>query len=444
MLQIIFKSFLFLPAFFCQPVQCLPCYTSGADSLRVSTLAGSGLTTPFANGVGVAATFNIPWGIAVDASGIAYVADYGNNRVRQVVLSTGAVTTLAGSGTAASTNGTGTAASFNGPLYVALDSLGNLYVTESGTHRIRKVVLATRAVTFVAGTGAAGAVNGVGSGASFNRLRGISCDSSGNAYVADLGNHRIRKIVLSSATVTTLAGSTNASAANGVGSAAGFDDPYNVVVDSSGTLLFVADFNNRAIRQIVIATQTVTTLAGSGAFGSANGVGVAAQFQYPSGLAVDSSGNLFVGEGGGNSLIRRIVIATQTVTTVAGSGAAAWIDGFGTNAAFFSPRGLAADVRGNMLAVELDNHRVRVLQPTVPCPAGVYCAPGVDAVACTPGFFCTLGGLDRAPCTAGYFCPSGSSSARQVACPAGAFHCAASAAAPVSIACAAGYDSDLH
>jgi DNA-binding beta-propeller fold protein YncE len=262
--------------------------------------------------------------------------------------------------------------------------------------------------------------------------------------VADQNNHRIRKIVLSSATVTTLAGSTNASAANGVGSAAGFDDPYNVVVDSSGTLLFVADFNNRAIRQIVIATRTVTTLAGSGAFGSANGVGVAAQFQYPSGLAVDSSGNLFVGEGGGSQLIRRIVIATQTVTTVAGSGAAAWIDGFGTNAAFFSPHGLASDVRGNMLAVELDNHRVRVLQPTVPCPAGVYCAPGVDAVACTPGFFCTLGGLDRAPCTAGYFCPSGSSSARQVACPAGAFHCAASAAAPVSIACAAGYDLDLH
>jgi hypothetical protein len=105
---------------------------------------------------------------------------------------------------------------------------------------------------------------------------------------------------------------------------------------------------------------------------------------------------------------------------------------------------LAVDARGNLLVVEGVNHRVRVLQPTVPCPAGVYCAPGTAAVACTPGYYCALGAADRAVCAQGYYCPSGSSSPAQVACPpataaAGAFYCPAGASAPVSFTCAAGY-----
>jgi hypothetical protein len=157
---------------------------AGADSLRVSTIAGSGLTGG-ANGVGLAATFNGLYGVAVDASGIAYVGDFSNNLLRQIVLSTGAVTTLAGSGTPASTDGTGTAAAFYSPAYVALDGLGNLYVTDAGTHRIRKVVLMTRAVTTVAGGTSAGFADGEGIAAVFSNPHGISCDASGNAYVAD-------------------------------------------------------------------------------------------------------------------------------------------------------------------------------------------------------------------------------------------------------------------
>ncbi len=382
----------------------------------------------------------MPWGIVVDANGTAYVADYTNNRVRQIVLSTGAVTTLAGSGAATSTNGAGTAATFSSPMYVDLDGLGNLYVTDSGSHRIRKVVLATRAVTTVAGSGTAAFGNGVGTGASFNQPYGIACDPNGNAFVADSSNHRIRKIVLSSATVTTFAGLATASAANGIGSAAGFNRPVNVAVDSSGTLLFVADNGNSLIRQIVIATQAVTTLAGSGASGSANGVGIAAQFNGPQGLAVDASGNLFVGDGS-NNLVRKIVISTQAVTTLAGSGAGGWADGFGVNAAFSNEGGLVVDARGNVLVADGDNHRVRVIQPSAPCAAGVYCAAGtssaVPTVPCTPGYYCAAG-ADRALCSIGFYCPSGSSA--QVACPAGAFHCPAGASAPVSIACAVGYD----
>ncbi len=377
----------------------------------------------------------------VDANGFAYVADFNNNRVRRIVLTTGAVTTLAGSGTAGWTDGTGTSAAFWQPLYVALDGLGNLYVTDWGSHRIRKVVLATQAVTTVAGTGSAGSANGVGVASAFNRPYGIECDSNGNAYVADSENHRIRKIVLSSATVTTLAGSGAPSAANGVGAAAGFNRPVNVVVDSSGMLLFVADYYSRMIRQVVIATQTVTTLAGSGTSGSVNGIGIAAQFTSLEGLAIDASGKLlFVGESLSN-LIRQIVIATQNVTTIVGSGFAAWADGFGTNAAINKAYGLATDAFGNLYETDGPNQRVRVVQPSVPCPAGVHCAPGTVApVPCTSGYFCALG-ADRVLCAQGYYCPSGSSA--QVVCPAGAFHCAAGASAPVSIACAAGYDSDL-
>jgi DNA-binding beta-propeller fold protein YncE len=237
--------------------------------------------------------------------------------------------------------------------------------------------------------------------------------------------------------VTTLAGSATASASNGIGAAAGFSGPASVAVDSTGTLLFVGDYNNRLIRQIVIATQTVTTLAGSATAGAVNGIGVAARFDNPTSVAVDSSGNLFVADTG-NNLVRKIVIATKEVTTLAGSGSAAWGDGFGTNADFSSPAGMAF-ARGFAVVVDRVNNRMRLMQPTVPCPAGVYCAPGTEAVACTPGYFCAAG-ADRALCALGYFCPSGSTSATQVACPSGAFHCPAGASAPVSIACAAGYD----
>jgi hypothetical protein len=205
----------------------------------------------------------------------------------------------------------------------------------------------------------------------------------------------------------------------------------------------VADFGNSRIRQIVIATQTVTTLAGSGTAGSANGVGTAAQFANFRGLAVDPYGNLFVGDTG-NQLIRQIVIATQTVTTVAGTGTSAWIDNFGTNSAFDNPIGLATDARGNVFIADHLNHRVRVMQPSAPCAAGVYCAAGtssaVPAVPCPAGSYCATPASALAACAQGYYCPAGSTSATQVACLAGAFHCPAGSAVPVSIACAVGYD----
>jgi sugar lactone lactonase YvrE len=425
---------------------------AGTDNLRVGTIAGSG-SAAFANGVGSAASFSNPFGVVVDANGLAYISDSSNNRVRQIALSTGAVTTLAGSGAAASTDGTGAAAAFFGPQNVALDGLGNLYVTDFDGHRIRKVVLTTLAVVTVAGTGFPGAIDGEGTVASFRNPRGIASDYGVYAYVADCNNHRIRKIVLSSATVTTLAGSSTPSSSNGVGTSAGFYYPVNVALDSSGTMLFVAEYTNRLIRQIAIATQAVTTLAGSGTAGSANGIGVAAQFNIPWGLAVDSSGNLFVGDTG-SQLIRRVVIATQTVTTVAGSGAASWLDGFGTNVAFNHPSSLAIDARGNMVVVDSSSNRVRVLQRTVPCTPGYYCATGADRApcsagyycpaasssatqfACTPGHYCLSGSSAATLCAASFYCPEGT--ATPIPCPADNTYCPIGSAAPISIACPIG------
>jgi DNA-binding beta-propeller fold protein YncE len=366
-------------------------------------MAGS-TSDAFQNGVGTVATFSSPSGLAIDAvSGVAYVADLGHNRVRQIVLATGAVSTLVGSGESASFDGTGELASIGGPVHVAADGGGHLYVLELNAHRIRKVVLATLAVTTVAGNGDAGFVDGPGMNALFNSPRGMVCDASGgHAYVADTGNHRIRKIVFGSAgagaggtsgaVVSTLAGSSAASATNGGSAMAGFDSPTAVALDPSGALLFVADRNNRLIRQIDIAAQTVSTLAGSGKAGAADGVGLAADFSVPYALASDARGHLYVGDAGAGDaagVIRRVLIATRAVTTIAGAAAAsaAWADGFGTNARVGSVSGVAVDARGNLVFADTSNARVRVAQAVNICPTGASCAAGARApLVCAPGY----------------------------------------------------------
>ena len=213
-----------------------------ADQVLVATLAGS--TAGFADGTGGAAQFNGPYGVAVDYSGTAYVADGNNHRIRKIT-SAGVVTTLAGSGARGFSDGTGVAAQFNYPIGVAVDSSGTVYVADAGNNRIRKITPAG-VVTTLAGY-AAGSADGTGGAAQFKDPRGVAVDPSGTVYVADYGNHRIRKIT-PAGVVTTLAGST-AGFADGTGSAARFNVPFGVAVDSSGTV-YVADYCNHRIRKI--------------------------------------------------------------------------------------------------------------------------------------------------------------------------------------------------
>lgn len=308
----------------------------------VTTLAGSG-TAGSTNGTGVAASFNSPTGLAIDGSGNIYVADKLSHKIRKVT-SAGVVTTFAGSGTAGSTNGTGTGASFNNPTGITIDGSGNIYVADNGNNLIRKITSAGVVTTF-AGSGTAGFTNATGTSASFNSPYDIKYDvSSGNIFVTEKTNNSIRKIITSTQVVSTFAGGTSGSA-NGTGTAAQFNTPNGLSVDNSGNLyiadygnnklrlssssadvsdvavvkafsqpngvaidasgvLYVSDQFNNSIRKFS-ATGVITDFVGSGVAGNTNGTGNAASFNTPSGLVFDASGNLYVADKA-NHLIRKI------------------------------------------------------------------------------------------------------------------------------------------
>jgi sugar lactone lactonase YvrE len=216
----------------------------------VSTLAGTG-TAGFIDGTGTAAQFSNPYGVACDASGNVYVADRDNARIRRIVVATGAVSTLAGSGTAGFADGTGTAARFNSPTGVACDASGNLYVADQTNARIRGIVVTTGAVNTLAGSSQAGFADGTGAAAQFYGPTGVACDASGNVYVADPYAYTIRRIVVATGVVSTLAGTAYSAPGyvDGTGSAARFNYPWGVVCDGSGNV-YVADQANNRIRLV--------------------------------------------------------------------------------------------------------------------------------------------------------------------------------------------------
>lgn len=301
-------------------------------NITVSTVAGSG-TEGAAEGTGASASFNGPLGVATDGVNL-FVADRTNHKIRKVVIATGEVSTLAGSGVAGADEGTGAAATFSSPSGVATDGT-NLYVADGGNHKIRKIVIATGVVSTLAGSGASGADEGTGAAASFSYPSGVVVDGA-NLYVADAGNSKIRRVVLATGEVSTLAGSGSPGVVNDTGAAASFG--YPVALATDGTHLYVGDILAENIRKIVIATGEVTTLAGSGDTGSQDGTGIAATFYQPSGLATDGR-NLYVADAG-NRKIRRVVLASGAVTTLAGSGGYGSTDDVGQKATFKSPSGI--------------------------------------------------------------------------------------------------------
>jgi sugar lactone lactonase YvrE len=317
----------------------------------VTTFAGSG-TSGSTDATGTAASFSFPSGVAIDAGGNVYVADVVNQKIRKITPA-GVVTTFAGSGASGSTDATGTAASFGDPYGIAVDASGNVYVADQSNHKIRKITSAGVVTTF-AGSGSQGSTDGTGTAASFNYPLGVAVDAVGNVYVADRGNNKIRKIT-PAGTVTTLAGNGVQGSTDATGTAASFYYPYGVAVDAGGNV-YVADQSNHKIRKITPAG-VVTTLAGSGSQGSTDAMGTAASFIYPLGVAVDAGGNVYVADGG-NHKIRKIT-PTGTVTTFAGSGSIGSTDGTGTAASFYYPTGVAIGTGGNMYVADRYNHKIR-------------------------------------------------------------------------------------
>lgn len=316
----------------------------------VSTLAGTPGIDSHTDGTGSGAQFSSPSGICVDAAGNLYVADAAAVRV---VSPSRVVTTLAGPG-AGNTEGTGSAARFSGLSGCVVDVTGLVYVVDSGNHRIRKVT-AAGVVSAYAADASPGSADGTGRAAKFTRAQRCALDSSGNLYVADTNNHTLRKVT-PAGVVTTLAGLAGTSgSADGTGSAARFSSPMGVAVDTNG-FVYVADSGNHTVRKVSPAGE-VTTLAGlAGVSGHTNATGNSARFTNPNGVAVDASDHVYVTSG---NAIRKITPAGE-VTTFAGDptqlGAT---NGTGTAALFRSPAGLAADSAGTLFVADAGNDMIR-------------------------------------------------------------------------------------
>lgn len=319
----------------------------------VTTLAGSGVTTPVADGIGTAATFAGLHGIACDLQGNLYIADYSNSLVRKITSDRN-VTTFAGN-TAGFADGAGTSARFCNLVGITTDLQGNVYVGDVANNRIRKITPAG-VVSTLAGSGVGAFSDGNGTSAMFNGPHGVAVDIQGNTYVAEHWNQCIRKVT-PAGDVTTLAGNGTIGSADGQGMAATFQYPRGVAVDPQG-YVYVSDWKNHRIRKITPGG-LVSTLAGSTA-GLQDGTGTAAKFNGPEGLIIDSLGNLFVMDRD-NSSIRKVTPA-GVVTTIAGNGVSSYSDGTGTAASFAGPWGIAIDSTGILYVADTGNQRVRKVQ----------------------------------------------------------------------------------
>ena len=267
----------------------------------VSTIAGNG-SPGYVDGPGDVAQFYNPYYLAIDAQGNIFVSDNFNNRIRKISPQ-GIVTTFAGSGDIAGyADGPGNVAKFWSPYGLTIDSQGNLYVADAGNHRIRKITPQGVVSTF-AGSGTRGYADGSADVAQFNLPVDVSIDLSGNLYVADADNHKIRKIS-SQGVVTTLAGSSEGYT-DGSGSTAQFNKPQGIKVDGLGNV-YVTEFFNHSVRMIR-PQGVVTTIAGNGTEGFSDGIGSTARFSNPNGLTLDSYGDLYVADAG-NNRIRKLTL----------------------------------------------------------------------------------------------------------------------------------------
>jgi sugar lactone lactonase YvrE len=327
----------------------------------VSTLAGTAASAGSTDGTGAAARFHSPIGVAVDVNGTAYVADQSNHVIRRISAA-GVVSTLAGTAlSVGSADGTGAAARFKYPYGVAVDAAGTVYVSDQYNHTIRKITPAGVVSTFAGQPGHLGSADGQGSAARLRMPAGLALDAVGNLYVADQGNHTIRKIT-SAGVVTTLAGrALRADSLDGTGSNARFEQPAGVAVDAAGNV-YVTDQENRMIRKVTPAG-VVSRFAGQNGYTGRRDttVPLAARFNFPTGIAIDPTGTLYVADRFNHAI--RVISPSGSVTTLAGNPLGAGsANGTGAAARFNCPMGVAVDATGAVYVTDQSNHTVRVIR----------------------------------------------------------------------------------
>lgn len=323
----------------------------------VSTLAGLAGQTGTTDGTGAGARFTSPYGITSDSLGNIYVSDNSVHTIRKITPQ-GVVVTFAGlAGQFGTTNGTGSAARFNMPLGLATDSANNIYATDRNNNTIRKITPEGAVTTFVGSAIQSGSTDGTGYNALFYVPSGITSSPNGDLYVTDTYNHTIRKITLERV-VTTFAGSVGViGSTNGTGTNSSFNFPVGITTDPAGNL-YICDSENHLIRKIT-STGVVSTFAGSnGNAGSTDGTGTNAKFFKPLGITSDSSGNLYVVDSG-NSIIRKIT-PQGVVTTLAGVAKVnGSTDGVGNAARFKFPLGITNHPSGDLYVADLENYTIR-------------------------------------------------------------------------------------
>ncbi len=320
----------------------------------VSVLAGSG-HPGLQDGASRSARFHWPTGMAADRHGNWFIADYGNHVIRQI-NQFGIVTTFAGRGAGGFSDGIGRVAMFNGPNAIAIDRDGNLFVSDAGNFRIRKVAPNGQVTTF-AGSGSEGNNEGPALQAEFIYPAGVALDRTGALYVADRGAHRIKRISPEGIVMIT-AGTGEPGNVGGTGVLAKFHDPVGIAIDEVDNI-YIADSGSHTIRRIDQAG-VVITVAGSGSPGYRDGLREQAQFSRPTGVVLDREGNLIVTDSG-NQRIRKIKLPEGRVTTLAGNGRRSNLNGPAGAAGFDSPTGIYADPLGQIYIADSANHQIRWL-----------------------------------------------------------------------------------
>ena len=346
----------------------------------IVTVAGNG--APGYQGDGGAATnaeLFVPTGVAFDGGRNMFIADYRNNVIRRVDSATGLITTIAGNGTAGYSGDGGPAinAQLNGPTHVVFDRTTNLYITDANNNRIRKVDVGTGVITTVAGTGTAGFAGdgGPATNAELNFPDGVALDAAQNVFIGDAGNNRIRKLEVATGIITTVAGDGVAGYAGdgGLATNAELNFPSRPALDSQGNI-YIADYQNNRVRRVDASTNIIMTIAGTGiaGFSGDGGAAASAQLSGPISVALDASGNLYIGDIN-NERIRvvnttmdpasllGITLQPGEIETAAGNGLAGYSgDGsLATSAQVNFPTGLLIDIQGNLYLADANNNVVR-------------------------------------------------------------------------------------